>query len=112
MSNGNDTCRSKEVPGKYNEDNCPCFIGLLNSKELLVSRRIVSDLRGEVQLPFYYEEPKLVLLLFVKLLPRRASRLKAIKYKALQWSLVVVLSISIRSRWATKTDLDIVGSRA
>lgn len=35
MLNGNDTCRSKEVPGKYNEDNCLCYIGLLDSEELL-----------------------------------------------------------------------------
>lgn len=59
MLNGSDTCRSKEAAGKYSEENCSCCSGLLNSKELLVSRRIGSNLGGKVQLTF-----KLVLLLF------------------------------------------------
>lgn len=52
---------------------------LLNPKELVVSRRILHNLRGEVRLLFYYEEPELYFSLLNQLLPWRASRLKAIK---------------------------------
>lgn len=57
--NGNDTCGSKEAAGKYSKENCSCYSGLLNSKELRVSGRTGSNLGGEVHLPF-----ELVLLLF------------------------------------------------
>lgn len=50
-------CRWKEAL-KWRD--LPRSIGLLDPKELLVSRRILSNLRGEVQLPFYYVEPMLV----------------------------------------------------
>lgn len=57
----------------------PCSVVLLNPKELVVSRRTLHNLRGEVRLLFYYEKPELYFSLLNQLLPWRASRLKAIK---------------------------------
>lgn len=69
MLNGSDTCRSEEAAGKYSEESCSCYSGLLNSEELVVPRRTGSNIGGEVQLPF-----ELLLLLFTLLvlpLPQR-----------------------------------------